>query len=76
MDDNPGASESLEVMTMTVQERIQMIRILDLITKQPETARKIGVSGHMKICSTATKNGRTEEYAKNFYGLGNAANPR
>jgi len=61
---------------MTTQERIQMIRILDLIGKQPETARKIGVSGYMKTSCSAEKNGRLGEYAKNFYGLGDAANPR
>lgn len=73
---NPGLSGLWEDMAMTVQERIQMIRILGLIEKQPETAKKIGVSGYMRTCCSAGKNGRVGEYAKNFYGPGDAANPR
>lgn len=45
---------------MTARERIQAIRVIELVEKQPLLARQIGVSGYMNILhNKGEKGGKT-----------------
>ena len=57
---------------MTARERIQAIRVIELVEKQPLFARQIGVSGYMNTLHKKGEKGGKREYEKDICRSGDA----